>query len=45
MTDKTEKIEVPRKGMHPSLPRRPSYERVVEEIEKWANSGGLQRPK
>jgi hypothetical protein len=44
MTDKTEKTELPRKGMQPSLPRRPSYEKAVQEIEKWANSSGLQRP-
>jgi hypothetical protein len=45
MTDKAEKIEVARKEMQPSLPRRQSYEKVVQEIEKWANSSGLQRPK
>jgi hypothetical protein len=26
-------------------PRRPSHEKVVEEIDKWANSPGLQPPK
>ena len=44
MTDKTEKYELPRKAIKPSLPRRPSYEKVVQDIEKWANSTGLQRP-
>jgi hypothetical protein len=44
MIDKSEKMEVARRTMQPSLPRRPSYEKVVEEIDKWANSTGLQRP-
>jgi len=49
MTDKPEKIELEKigllgksKGRPP--PRRPSYQRVVENIEKWANSSGLQKP-
>ncbi len=45
MTDKIDKSEIPRKAMQPTLPRRPSYEKVVEDIEKWANSSGLQKPK
>jgi hypothetical protein len=45
MSDKTDNVEVSRKAMQPSLPRRPSYEKVVQDIEKWANSSGLQRPK
>ncbi len=45
MTDKTGKIEIPRKSSQPPLPRRPSYDKVVENIDKWANSGGLQKPK
>jgi hypothetical protein len=28
----------------PPLPRRPSYEKLLENIEKWANSSGLQKP-
>ena len=51
MTDKTdkiamEKIELPDKPKERPLPlpRRPSYQRVVEDIEKWANSCGLQKP-
>ena len=28
-----------------ATPRRPSHEKVVEEIDKWANSPGLQPPK
>ncbi|WP_156927916.1 hypothetical protein [Bradyrhizobium sp. Tv2a-2] len=45
MTDKTDKIETPRRTMQPSLPKRPSYEKMVEDIDKWTNSSGLQRPK
>ena len=47
MTDKADKIEMTiqlAKPMERPLPRRPSYERVVENIEKWANSSGLQKP-
>jgi hypothetical protein len=38
------KIELPAKPRERPLPRRPSYERVLENIEKWANSSGLQKP-
>ena len=44
MTDRLEKIENPRRSKQPSLPQRPSYEKVVENIDKWANSSGLQKP-
>ena len=47
MTDKTnksEKIEAPRRTMQPSLPKRPSFEKVAEDIDKWARSQGLQKP-
>ena len=44
MTDKTDKIEMALKPKALPLPRRPSYERTVEDIEKWANSSGLQKP-
>ena len=44
MTDKTDKIEIPRTPKALPLPRRPSYERTVEDIEKWANSSGLRKP-
>ena len=45
MTDKADKIELPVKPKdRPPLPRRPSYQRVVENIEKWVNSAGLQKP-
>jgi hypothetical protein len=46
MTDNSEKIELsarPKERPLP-LPRRPSYWRVVDDIEKWANSSGLQKP-
>jgi hypothetical protein len=46
MTDKADKTELPAKPRERPLPlpRRPSYQRVVENIEKWANSSGLQKP-
>lgn len=44
MTDKPDKIEPPAKPKERPLPRRPSYQHVVENIEKWASSGGLQKP-
>jgi hypothetical protein len=43
MSDKPEKAEAPRREL--PLPKRPSYEKVVENIDKWASSSGLQRPK
>jgi hypothetical protein len=45
MTEKTDKVELPRKPKELPLPRRPSYEKVVENIDKWANSSGLQKPR
>ena len=27
------------------LPQRRSYDKVVEDIDKWVNSSGLQKPK
>ena len=44
MTDKADKTELPAKKRERPLPRRPSYERVIENIDKWANSSGLQKP-
>ena len=43
----TESIKLPRK---PSLeqklpPRRPSHADIIENLERWANSPGLQPPK
>ena len=53
MTDKTiDGIERPGKpeklSLKPppylQLPERPSFERAIEDIEKWANSSGLRKP-
>jgi len=44
MTDKADRIEQPTKPKERPLPRRPSYERVIEDIDKWINSSGLQKP-
>jgi hypothetical protein len=35
----------PRQPNHPKPPARPSHEKVAENIDKWANSPGLQPPK
>ena len=43
MMDKNDSSAPVRKPRQPP-PRRPSYERVAEDIEKWANSSGLQKP-
>jgi hypothetical protein len=46
-TAMTEDIKLPRKlSDEPKAPkpRRPSHERVIENIERWANSSGLQPP-
>jgi len=43
----TEVIKLPRKlSDEPKAPkpRRPSHERVIENIDRWANSSGLQPP-
>ncbi len=42
MPDKPEKAEAPRR--EPPLPRRPSYEKVAENLDRWANSPELQKP-
>jgi hypothetical protein len=44
VSDKTHETETPAKPKEQPPPRRPSYERVIENIEKWANSSGLQKP-
>ncbi len=44
----TEEIKLPRKlSDEPKAPkpRRPSHEMVIENLERWANSPGLQSPK
>jgi hypothetical protein len=43
MTDRAEKTETSPKPKSPP-PRRPSYDRVIENIDKWVNSSGLQKP-
>jgi hypothetical protein len=43
----TEDIKLPRKlSDEPKAPkpRRPSHEKVIENIDRWANSPGLQPP-
>jgi hypothetical protein len=37
--------KLPRPPKVPRQPNRPSYERVIENLEKWANSPGLQQPR
>jgi hypothetical protein len=37
--------ETPRPPKDQKPPKRPSHERVVENLDKWANSPGLQPPK
>jgi hypothetical protein len=44
MPDKAEKTDLPAKPRELPQPRRPSFQRVVEDIDKWANSTGLQKP-
>jgi hypothetical protein len=52
MTDRTEKMDASRQSEKTDVPprpkarptRRPSYDRVIENIDKWVNSSGLQRP-
>ena len=45
---KTETIKLPRKLSEepkPPPPRRPSHARVIDNLDRWANSPGLQPPK
>ena len=44
----TENIKLPRKlseEQKPPPPRRPSHADVIENLDRWANSPGLQPPK
>ena len=46
-TAMTEDIKLPRKlSDEPKAPkpRRPSHENVIENLDRWANSSGLQPP-
>ena len=43
----TETIKLPRKlseEQKPPSPRRPSHANVIEHLDRWANSPGLQPP-
>jgi hypothetical protein len=42
----SKEIELPRTPpKEPKPPKRPSHERVIENLDRWANSPGLQPPK
>ena len=44
----TETIKLPRKlseELKPPPPQRPSHADVIENLDRWANSPGLQPPK
>jgi hypothetical protein len=38
-------IKLPYSPKDPPAPNRPSHDRVIENLDKWANSPGLQPPK
>jgi hypothetical protein len=38
-------IKIPRTSKDPKPPVRPSLEQVLANLDKWANSPGLQPPK
>jgi hypothetical protein len=43
----TDNVKLPRKlsdERQSPRPRRPSHEKVIDQIERWANSPGLQPP-
>jgi len=43
----TDNVKLPRKlsdEPQSPRPRRPSHEKVIDQIERWANSAGLQPP-
>ena len=43
----TDKVKLPRKlSQEPGAlaPLRPSHKRIIEELDRWANSPGLQPP-
>jgi len=44
----TEEVRLPRKlseEPEPPRPVRPSHQKVIEQVERWANSSGLQPPR
>jgi hypothetical protein len=40
----TKEIKQPRIPRDEKLPTRPSHEKVIENVDRWANSPGLQPP-
>ena len=44
MADENNRTESKRKSRERPPPRRPSYESIAENLEKWVNSSGLQKP-
>jgi hypothetical protein len=45
MTEQTNtRVARPQKPKDPPLPQRLSDEKLIETIERWANSSGLQKP-
>ena len=44
----TDEVRLPRKlsdEQDPPKPVRPSHQKVIEQVERWANSPGLQPPR
>jgi hypothetical protein len=44
----TEEIKLPRKlseELRAPTPQRPSHQRVIENLDRWVNSPGLQPPR
>ena len=44
MTDQADRKQQRPSKPNERPPRRPSYEKVVENIDQWINSSGLQKP-
>jgi hypothetical protein len=43
-----EEVRLPRKlseEPHAPKPQRPSHQRIIEQLDRWANSPGLQPPR
>ena len=41
----TKEIKQSQSPKYPKPPTRPSHEKVIENVDRWANSPGLQPPK
>jgi hypothetical protein len=41
----SKETKLPRSPKNPKPPTRPSHEKVIENVDLWANSPGLQPPK